>query len=244
MRLKNRQRPLPNGVAMYCPATKYQAPLFSTFTAQVDGTIAARLANPGVTKQYNLPTDRPTVEKEVDSYLAQVAMRQGWTDLVDTARQPSEGGVASSVPFPNPAQPTRRPSPFERAQLVVAGSEILVDWISSGAEAVPIQLAERRAAVCAKCVLNEPGGLEQFFTLPVAAAIRTALNARREMRLQTSKDDLLHTCGGCLCPLRLMIHVPLEKKLAHLSQDAFDRLDQNCWVRSEKALMSEPDFTP
>ena len=238
MKLRNRQKPLPNGISFYDPATKYQAPPFSTFTAQVDGTIAARLANPGVTKQYNLATDRPTVEKEVDFYLAQVAMRQGWTDLVDTARQPSDGGTAPPAPFPNPAQPTRRPSPFERAQLVVAGSEVLVDWISSGAEAVPIQLAEKRAAVCAKCVLNEPGGLEQFFTLPVAAAIRTALNARREMRLQTSKDDLLNICGACLCPLRLKIHLPLERILSKMSGSTKLALDPACWILSEEKQTS------
>ena len=240
MRLRNRQRPLPNGISFYDPATKYQAPLHSTFTAQVDGTIAARVANPGVTKQFNLATDREAVEREVDYYLCTVAQRQGWNDFVDHTRQAVDGGLPNQAPFHRPGQfnatpnQNRQPPAFVRKlQNVAGGSEVLVDWLASGAEAVPIVLAEKRAAICVKCPLNGHGGLEQIFTLPVAAAIRGALNLRREMRLETKSDDKLGTCEACDCPLKLKVHLPIDRIWTGLSDQQKASLDPGCWIPPE-----------
>lgn len=234
MRLKNRQKPLPNGIGFYCPATKYQAPQWSSFNAQVDGTIAARLANPGVTAQFKLATDRPAVENEVEQYWCAVAARQGWNDFVESRRDINDGGIPQnqSQSFQQPDRQTRQ-SFGQRSVNVVAGAEVIVEWIASGAEAVPIAIAEKRAAVCSKCPLNIHTGLEIYFTLPVANAIRSALNARREMRLETKSDDRLGICDACGCITKLKVHVPIEKLWPKMNSDTRAALDPNCWLIAE-----------
>jgi hypothetical protein len=82
--------------------------------------------------------------------------------------------------------------------LVSAGS-----WLKSG-EIVPVDEAERRAAICVGCPLNVP--------LAGCGICQTTLGALREAVLKrgTSKDALLLACGVCGCDNKTQVHAPIE----------------------------------
>jgi hypothetical protein len=117
----------------------------------------------------------------------------------------------------------------------VAGSEALVEWITSGAEAVPQAQAERRAGRCVVCPLNGRGDWSRWFTVPVSNAIRAALRHRSEFKLQTSFDAQLGVCEACSCPNGLKVWVPKEKFYPHMTEESKAALDPNCWIREEVA---------
>lgn len=237
-RLRNRQKAVPNGVSFYDPALRWQAPRYASFDTQVNGLISARLANPGKTAQFKLKTDRTSVEDEVDRYLAQKCMEMGAQDFVDTTRPQADGGQPAPVPFSSQGQNQRQSLSLSQSlQRNVAGVEVLVEWISSGTEAVPQAQANERAAVCSECPLNEHGAWSRWFTVPVSNAIRAALNQRQGFNLTTSHDEKLGVCAACLCPMKLKIWVPLDRFYSKMSQESKDSLHVDCWIRRESSTL-------
>jgi hypothetical protein len=197
-----------------------------SFTTLVNAVIANRKGNPHITKKHKLSTDYETVANEVDEFNAKVCLRMNWKGYVANE---TPGGGPAFVPFPR----NSLPASFAK---VAAGSRILAEWISSGAEAVVSNVSEARASVCAKCPLNESGDLTSFFTKPASEAIRRVLSLRSEWKLSTSHDEKLGVCSACGCPIKLMVHVPLEWKLKRMSQETKDALHEECWVRHEEKL--------
>lgn len=223
-RLLSRDRPIPNGVSVYDQHTGYRAPAFASFSAQCDGVQQARVGNPAAVKRYNLKTDRASIEDFVDSFLAKVCAENGWGNFITT------GASESATPFlfPRPAR--------ERVARVAAAGVVSVEWIASGAEAVPVEQSTKRAETCSKCPLNEAeGDWLSLFTVPVARAVRKALEARSGMKLSTPFDAQLGICGACDCVEQLMVHMPLEKKLGMMSEDDEARLHPDCWILKEQA---------
>ena len=225
-RLISRQKYIPGGFKMYDPHLRWTAPANASFQVICDQLRNARMANPGVTKANNLTTDANQIADEVDFFNATICEQHGWTDYIS-----GSGGAA--VPFPQ-GQP-RPLRPLQRVKNVAVGAKVLVEWIASGAEAVPIDQATARAAVCSACPLNDPSDLTKLFTVPVSAAIHEALNARREMKLETPYDGSLHVCSACLCPMKLKVHVPFAKFYPNMSDEVKNALDPLCWIRRESA---------
>jgi hypothetical protein len=224
-RLTSRQKFIPGGFKFYDPHLKWTAPANASFQVICDGLRNVRMANPGVTKANNLSTDANQIADEVDFFNASICERMGWNDYITGA----QGG--SAAPFP---QPPPRSLP-QRLQSVAAGAKTIVEWITSGAEAVPQEQANARASVCSGCPLNDASDFTKLFTVPVSAAIHEALNARRDMKLETPYDGSLHVCSACLCPMKLKVHVPFEKFYSKMSQETKDALHESCWIRSEAA---------
>lgn len=235
LRLKSRQNPIPHGNQFYDPVLKWRARANMSFQGIVDGLQIARLANPGLTKSKGLATDKNQIAAEVDLYLATICKANGWVDYY------LEGDGGSPVPFPqgrNPRLATSRqpipPNPLvQKLANVVGGSSTLVDWITSGAEAVPQEQAEARAAVCVKCPLNGKGGWERWFTQPVSNALNATFLRKNGMKLQTTHDADLGVCTACDCPMGLKVWMKLESFYGHMTDDAKARLDAACWIRSE-----------
>lgn len=219
-RLKDRNRFIPNGLVFYQPQTKWRSRPWAGFNQIVDEVIGHRTANPWL----NASIDRATVEAEVDQFNANLCAQMGWGDYIVTV----EGGAVPSAPFP-----VRRQSPGSLLQNVAAGSEALVEWIGSGAEAVSKVTSNQRAETCSKCPFNGRGGLERFFTLPVSNAIRAAYNQLRDWRLSTSFDDKLGVCEICSCPLPLKVHVPLNLIKKRIPEATFAALPDHCWMKRE-----------
>lgn len=220
--IKDRNRPIPNGHGVYDPGTGYRARPFASFEEQVNGVLQARIGNPGMTQRYRLSIDRADVENFVSTFLGKVAFDNGWTDYYVTA----DGGSGGAAP------------PFSRSlgeRLVGAAKAagLSVEWIASGAEAVPIELANKRAETCSKCPLNENGDWLSTFTVPVAGAIRRALEARNGMKLETKFDDKIGVCTACDCVCRLKVHMGIQKIVSKMPADVKGALHPDCWILGE-----------
>lgn len=225
-RLISRQKQIPNGFVFYQPQTGWKAPRFASFDTIVNSLVAHRKGNPFITKKFNLSTDPAAVANEVDEFNAAVCVRMGWNDYVSNQ---AAGGQPSGVPFSSSL-----PQALASLEKLAAGGRVLVEWINSGQEAVPNDLAEARAAVCVTCPLNAKGDWTSFFTVPVSNKIREALETRRNWNLSTTHDDALKVCEACYCPLPLKVHMPLDRILSRIPQDSLDALAPGCWIRKEK----------
>lgn len=215
--LKNPQSQIPGGYRFLEPSTKWQPAPFSSLDSIVQQLISHRQGRPDLIQRNNWSLDPDVVKQEVMAYNVAVCQQNGWLDYIQ--------GSAEAVPFHLPPRNLR-----QKARSVAVGAETLVDWVNSGAEAVSPELANKRAATCVKCPLNKPGGLEAFFTVPVANAVRATMEKRKQMNLSTPDDEKLFVCGACLCPLQLKIHLPLGRILSKMQPDVQAALHPECWI--------------
>jgi hypothetical protein len=223
--MKNRAISPPNGWTFYLPQTKWVPRPNSSFQGVTEALYHHLRGNPHVLKQLGWPLELPFIAEKIDDFNAKVCEANGWTDYISTE---AAGGRPAVAPFPFPTAEGLR-----SLRRVAAGGELLVEWLSSGAEAVSGQLSEARASVCAGCEKNEPGALSNFFTRAASESIRRALNLRREWKLETTQDEKLGVCAACLCPLRLKVHIPLDRILPKLDEETKGQLVPNCWIKTE-----------
>lgn len=214
---------IPGGLVFYQPQTKWRAKPNSSLNQIADALIRHRLGNPHLVNKYHWATDFPTVYHEVEQFNVRVCEAHGWTDYLM-----SVGGPPDPKPFPP------QKSLFQSVKQVAAGASVLVEWISSGAESVASEVSNKRASICVTCPKNEKGDWTAFFTKPVSAAIQNALNQRSQFGLSTFHDENLGICSACSCPLKLKVHLPLDKILSKLPPESKAALDANCWILSEK----------
>lgn len=188
----------------------------------VNAVIEARRANPHHLQKHGWSLDPTTVADEVDAYNAQRMLDGGYTKYL----KGPEG-----QPAPKSLPPGRLL--ISRAGNAAAGGETLVEWLASGAEAVSHEKSESRARTCLSCKHNESGDLLSFFTRPVSEAIRFALNLRRDWNLKTEADDQLGVCEICDCPLKLKVHLPIERIQSRIPEAVLARLPGHCWIPGE-----------
>jgi hypothetical protein len=229
-RLKSRMMQLPGSLHYVQIDTNWRSTPWASFDQIVSEVIAHRMANPHLRTVNGWSVDRHVVEEEVERYNVRICEAMKWYHfLEDGPEVPS-----TERPFP-PGQPQSQ-SPGRNAVVanILAGTQILVDWIESGAEAVPVAQANQRAKVCSECPKNGKGDLLSFFTIPVANAIRMALQKRNEMALKTDFDEQLGICEACGCVNKLKCHVPLNRFLYKMTPEAVAALDPKCWILSER----------
>ena len=221
--LKNEQLSIPGGFTYYIPDSKWTPAPFSSIdsiTTQLQQHLQGR---PDIVAKHGWPLDTASLRQMVVAYQVALCVRNNWSDYI-------LGGAENSVPFRTPSL-----SPIARARAVRAGVETIFQWIKDGSEAVAPELAERRAEICSTCPANKPGGWETWFTVPASNAIRATLERRKQLNLHTSLDDKLFTCGVCLCPLLLKVHLKLDRILAGMPQEQQDALAPQCWIRNRDA---------
>lgn len=222
-RLISRDRQIPNGFQWYESATGWKSRPWASFQEIVTSLIAHRKGNPALVEKNNLPTDYESVANSVDEYNALICQQLNWNDYI------SQSAGGQTAPFRNRSEP----SLFGKIGSAAGGAKILVEWISSKEEAVPIDLAEHRAAICVKCPLNKKGDWTRFFTVPVSNAIRAELEKARGWNLRTSKDAELFVCEACTCPLPLKLHMRIDRIIKNLSPQQKAALDPSCWITAE-----------
>lgn len=78
------------------------------------------------------------------------------------------------------------------------------EFVKEGAPLVTQDEAERRAAICVTCPYN--------VVMSGCATCRVAVAALRDhiLKVSTSKDEQLQSCGVCGCDNRTQAHIPLE----------------------------------
>ena len=221
--LKDPQKAIPGGYDFYQPQTKWHPAPFSSLDSITGQLIAHRRGRPDLIASCGWSTDPAVVLNEVKQFNVAKCQQMGWTDYIS-------GGGVDQPPFSDP-----QPQPvLQRLRNVVGGSTTLVEWANEGAPTVAPDLANHRAEVCVKCPMNGQGGWEAYFTVPVSNAIRTQLERKRNMKLETTHDDKLGVCEGCTCPLPLKVWLPIENIVGKMPQAQFDALHSDCWIRSEK----------
>ncbi len=217
-RVKNRNMSPVNGWHYHQPQTGWDlqknAPSAAwDFNGAVQAIIAHRKANP----RFNLATDQKTVEDQLDE--------------TNALRMLSIPGADIYVQTDPTQLPKTTPRPLQRLQSVAVGASTVVEWIASEEEAVPKELANKRAEICTTCPMNDPGGLMDRFTAYAQNAIRFALNQRKGWNLTTPFDERLHVCSACLCPIPLKIWMPLSRIRAKMPKESFASLAEFCWIR-------------
>lgn len=231
-RLKNRQIQIPGGLRFFQPQTNLTLKGgVMSFNSIVDNVIANRKANP----QFKLPTDRLTVENEVDEFNATICERMGWMNFI---MMPSAEAPSPKFKALSPLDQKQLSAVAGKVKKVWQGVRTLNDWIESKEPAVPPELAETRARVCLTCPMNGKGGLEEWFTKPAADGIRRKFEQLASRNLSTTVDEHLNVCSACLCPLRLMVHTPLKFKLTHMGAETRAALHPGCWVLEEEKQLA------
>jgi hypothetical protein len=189
----------------------------------VESVLSHRRANPTHTRIHNWSLDPNKVADEIDSYLAVACQSMGWNQFI------MEG--SADPPRQQPSGPTA--TPFRGLKAAAVGSETIVDWLKSGADAVPQSQANARAAVCAQCSYNGRGDWTTIFTRPAAEAIKAAVEQRKGWKLSTEFDEELGTCTVCNCPLVLKQHMPLKDIVSKMKTEVYDALPIHCWMKKE-----------
>lgn len=219
--LVSRSKFIPGGFRYVQPEIRWQSRPNASFDSIVQSLITARRANPAQLAKYRWATDYPTVANEVDAFNARICEQMGWTDYYT--------GGAGTGPFP-PLQPS---SLSRSAGQVVAGAKSLAEMFGPQGP-VGRDQAERRAAVCAVCPVNEKGDWTRFFTVPASAAIRVMLGLIKDAKLETSRDAELMICTACGCPCKTKVWARLDHILPHMGKESRDALHSACWIRTEQ----------
>ena len=99
-------------------------------------------------------------------------------------------------------------------------------WYSKGGEPVPRELAEERAAVCAKCPFNVD-------IKGCGACLSVARTFFPEIaKLSTAADKQLKACNVCGCQNRISVWVPWNIKTAGTKN--LDTYHELCWISTER----------
>lgn len=229
------RRVFPPGGFQYTQAqTGWTAPPGATFDEVVVAIIRHRQANP----RFGLPTDPEMVANELDMFTC-LRLNNDPNYCSPMGEPPKPSGLSPQT------SPTWRARAGQKAAAVAGrvaagvgkvrvGVRVLLDWLGSGGKPVAPALAEARAAVCAKCPHNKQGGLETWFTAPIAEIIRQQLAVKNDMQLTTSQDAVLWTCDVCICKMDLKVWCPLSFiKENPLPPESVAQLPDFCWLKTE-----------
>lgn len=233
LRLKDRQRQVPNGFSFYLPEVKWKSPSnFPSFNVVADGLQRVVAANAYLAARNKWPTDRKGIEDWVDLYNATVCARMGWDDYIVNDQGSS---IPKSSPHHQQQTLQNLASAAARAKELVAGAKTLTEWLDSGEPPVSSELSTHRAIVCTQCPKNEVGDFTRWFTVPAAELIRRKVEKAQQRKMTTPRDELLHVCTACGCPLRLKVHVPIEWIRKRETPEVIEKLKagNNCWVINE-----------
>lgn len=234
MRLKSRVKGIPHGLRFNIPEINWSSvnavgkhPSWETL---VQAIISARNANPHHRDKHKWATDVESVANEVDAYNTKLCLDNGWNQFVMGV-----GGGSPPRPPSYASDGRQLSAAVSGIRKLWAGLKTTGDWIDSGQPPVPIDQAEKRAAVCAACPVNGKGEFTEWFTVPASNAIKRQLEKLTARGLSTTKDDSLQVCKACLCPLKLKVHTPIQFVQQHLTNEVIAALKggNNCWIISE-----------
>lgn len=233
MRLKSRQKYIPNGFRFLQPETGWKSTPNASFDSIVQSLINHRKGRPDLVAKHGWSLDHEVVANEVEKFNVRICVAHGWTDYLDGA----EGGL-TTIPKSKPptAQEKEQLSAAAgRASKIWAGVRTITDWIDSGADPVAQEVAERRAFICSKCPKNTKGDFTSFFTAPAAGVIKRQVEQLQGRKLTTKLSNELNICDVCLCPLKLKVHTPISFIKQHMSDEVLAKLKgvEGCWIPAE-----------
>jgi len=233
MKLKSRQRAIPNGYRFLQPETGWKSTPYASFDSIVNSLIAHRRGRMDLVAKHGWNLDYDSVANEVERFNVDLCLRHGWNDYI-------QGGGDAYVPPPKPRAPSQEEvaqlsAAAGRAKKIWSGVKTITDWMEAGAEPVAQSQADSRAAICAKCPKNTAGDFTSWFTAPAAGAIKRQVEKLADRKLSTSSSEKLNICEVCLCPLKLKVHTPTSFIKTHMSDAVLTELGKvpECWIPIE-----------
>ena len=231
LKLKDRNRSIPNGFKMYIPELKWQGPgNFPSFRVVCDAAEAVVKANPFLAQKHGWPRDRAGIEDWVEAYNATLCAKLGWDGFILT------GGGTTLPKSSAPALSLKGlAAAAARAKALIAGAKTLIGWLDSGDPPVERDLATARASACVACPHNNPNDLTAWFTVPASELIKRQVEKLGSRSISTPHDPSLHVCDICYCPLKLKVQTPMKWIRKELSAAKLAELKAvpNCWVGKE-----------
>lgn len=153
---------------------------------------------------YPFPDD---IEAKIEDYICETV-----PDYCEGTGKPSKPGLAHTF------------------HVVMQGTKTLGSWFIKGREFVPQEQADRRAATCASCVLNdEPEGCTSCNMSKLHELVEKFVGKRK-----TSSHDRLKSCRACLCNNRVKVWLPLKILIDNTEPEDKERLTPQCWILEEE----------
>lgn len=112
--------------------------------------------------------------------------------------------------------------------LYIEGIKTLNNWFSNDPTVVDVELASKRATVCASCPLNQKGAL---LVESVAKALKRRMEVKLCRELHVDGIEAIHTCSGCSCYLPVKIWFPLQQIYPTEKQKPL--FWEKCWLLNE-----------
>lgn len=226
-KLKNRNEFIPGGFSYLQAETGWEAPRDLSFNGLVSAVQRHRRGNPFQANKHNWAMDYDSVADEVDTYNAnRLKANQRYHRFI------LEGGEGSDFPVPKflPRLAHVVAGASAGIKRTVAGVKTYISWLGEGGRTVEKKEAERRAAICVVCPMNEKGEWRHRFTEAAAAEILKVFGIMNDMKLHTSHDVDLGTCDACNCPLKSKVWAPLHHILKDIKPEVREALHPDCWI--------------
>ena len=184
-------------------------------------------ANPAITAKAHLATDPAQIAFELEAFTRKrLGIREDPPSPFPLALSafPSAMGVVAAAGDSRGAM-----WGIKRA---AQGTAVVLDWLGAGGNPVSRELAEKRAAVCVACPLNETGS---WYTEAPAEVIRAAVKAWQTLKgssfaFETSQGDKLKSCAVCKCKLPLKVFVGLDHIVQKTKPEVMAELPSHCWI--------------
>ncbi len=226
-RLKSRTGQIPNGLKFVEPLTGWDSMKAIGSHPSFDRLVSAvqqhRVGNPRFKAKWK--TDPQGVATDVENYNVRLCETHGWTEY-----------LAESTFSPPPKMMPPRKLAGAAVGAVSKSStaiKLVVEWLGSGLQPVKIDLANKRAAVCAVCPKNEDGGFFEKIGALAARDVRALIEVKNDLSLKTQVEDKLKSCSACSCWLPLKVFVPGDLVQKNTDAETRAKLDKACWILSE-----------
>jgi len=179
-----------------------------------------------------LSSDRAVIRRQISEQNANRIASMPGAETYLASAPIAQGGQSPNPPVAPPASVSQGVA--GRLDRMARGAASQMEWwLTNHGQPVPREQAEHRAVICCECPKNNPEGIDAWFTRPAAALIRKKLEARSDLKLETSHDSKLGICEVCDCVLQNAVHEPLEIKKKHMRASELSNLWSACWILSE-----------
>jgi len=210
------------------------SPVSITLNQLVTHIINMRKKNPAITARFKLATNPEVVKAEALKFnnrrlgLSEENVPTPFRVNRSTSKSAEAGAAVGD-------QKLNAMAGLKRA---AAGTSVVLEWLGKGAKTVPQELAEKRAATCVACPMNQEG---EWFTKAPAELIKKSVEAWKtltgntEFKFENSQGDKLKSCNVCRCLLPMKIWTPLEHIIAKTSDEIMGEFPNSCWIRKRDA---------
>jgi hypothetical protein len=228
-RLKDRNSGIPRDFQILHPEAGMTKPFRSpSFTGAKAFERSFRKGNPALCAKHGWSLD----EAEIDNYVEQQNVARliadGFTTFVEFT-----DGVAPPKTDGHRVLPGALAAAAGHLKNSSLGMKLMVQWLGDGLKPEPIDIAEKRAAICAVCPMNQDGNWIQKLDAQAAKQFRTLLQIRNDLSLKTKYEDKLKTCVACDCWTPLKVVASLKHIRANMSEETKAKLHPKCWIINE-----------